>query len=239
MDRKRRLQVERFYRSAQERTPRERSAFLSEVCQGDEELRREIEALLARHTPGDGGLDRPAVVLPDDSTVAPSAVEPCRPDPLAAGTLLAERFRIVRKVGAGGMGSVYEAVDGKLDRRVALKFAKPGHKNRLPPEVRAAREVSHFNVCKVHDLHLASTPLGEMEFLSMELIDGQTLSGYIDRQGPVPRSEAREIARQICAGLAQAHSQGVIHGDLKCGNVMLVRPPRGGIRAAIMDFGLA
>jgi serine/threonine-protein kinase len=105
--------------------------------------------------------------------------------------------------------------------------------------VRAAREVSHFNVCKVHDLHVTSTPLGEMEFLSMEFIDGQTLSEQIDRDGPVPEPEAREIARQICAGLAQAHRQGVIHGDLKPGNILIVRAPRSPIRVVITDFGIA
>src|ERR1039457_3720357 len=102
-----------------------------------------------------------------------------------------------------------------------------------------ALPVSHFNVCKVHDLHVTSTPRGEMEFLSMEFIDGQTLSEQIDRQGPVLEVEAREIARQICAGLAQAHRQGVVHGDLKPGNILIVRAPRSPIRVVITDFGIA
>ena len=157
----------------------------------------------------------------------------------APGTILGERFRIVRAVGHGGMGVVYEAVDQKLDRRVAFKCAKLGHHHRLPPEARAAREVSHFNVCKVHELHSLATPWGEMECLSMEFIDGETLSNRIQRAGPLAGNEARDIARQICAGLGQAHRQGVIHGDLKCGNVMLARSPEGGIRAVITDFGLA
>ena len=75
-----------------------------------------------------------------------------------AGAILSNRFRIIREVGRGGMGIVYEAVDEKLDRRVALKCALTGFSSRMPPEVRAAREVSHLNVCKVHDLHVASTP---------------------------------------------------------------------------------
>ena len=157
----------------------------------------------------------------------------------SAGTLFADRFRVVREIGAGGMGVVYEARDEKLDRRVALKCAKPGHRNLLPPEVRAAREVSHFNVCKVHDIHLMPTPAGEMEFLSMEFIEGETLSSRIRRSGPLHAAEAKDVARQICAGLAQAHSQGVIHGDLKCGNVLLAKTKEGGLRAVITDFGLA
>ena len=157
----------------------------------------------------------------------------------SAGSLFADRFRLVREIGAGGMGVVYEARDEKLDRRVALKCAKPGHRNLLPPEVRAAREVSHFNVCKVHDIHLMPTPAGDMEFLSMEFIEGETLSGRIRRAWPLPAAEAKEIAQQICAGLAQAHSQGVIHGDLKSGNVLLAKTKGGGLRAVITDFGLA
>ena len=155
------------------------------------------------------------------------------------GELLAERFRIVHEVGQGGMGIVYEAMDLQLDRRVALKCAKSGHGNRLPPEARAAREVSHFNVCKVHDLHKVVTEFGDLDFLSMEFVDGETLSQRMNREGPLPGREAREIALQICSGLAQAHRQGVIHGDLKCSNVILARSPEGGVRAVITDFGLA
>ena len=160
-------------------------------------------------------------------------------DPFCPGNLLIDRFRIKREIGSGGMGMVYEAMDEKLDRRVALKSARPGYRDRLPPEVRAARDVSHFNVCKVHDLHLATTAEGDVEFVSMEFIDGPTLSDRISREGPVPEIEAREIARQICAGLAQAHRQGVVHADLKCANIILSQSSESGIRAVITDFGLA
>jgi serine/threonine protein kinase len=155
------------------------------------------------------------------------------------GTLLGERFRIVRAVGQGGMGIVYEAMDLQLDRPVALKCAKAGHRSRLPPEARAAREVSHFNVCKVYDLHMVTTEFGDQDFISMEFIDGETLSQRLQREGSVPTTEALEIALQICSGLEQAHRQGVIHGDLKCSNIILARAPEGGIRSVITDFGLA
>ena len=154
------------------------------------------------------------------------------------GTVLGERFRIVRAVGAGGMGIVYEAVDLKLDRPVALKCALPGHRYRLTPEARAAREVSHFNVCKVHELHTFSTPDGELDCLSMEFVEGPTLQRRVD-SGVLPAAEALEIARQISAGVGQAHRQGVVHGDLKCGNVILGRAPDGRLRAVVTDFGLA
>jgi serine/threonine-protein kinase len=242
MEQQRWRQIEQLYHSARERDTGQRPAYLSEVCGGDEDLRREIESLLAQDASRDCVLDRPAAELVGDSTAslfAAADLSPDRLDPFVPGTLLGGRFRIIRAAGSGGMGLVYEAFDEKLNQRVALKGAKPGYGDHLPPEARAAREVSHFNVCKVHDLHVVSTPLEEMEFLSMEFIDGQTLSEQIDRDGPVPEPEAREIARQICAGLAQAHRQGVIHGDLKPGNVLIVRAPRSPIRAVITDFGIA
>lgn len=159
--------------------------------------------------------------------------------PFEPGDLVAERFRIVKELGRGGMGVVYAAYDERLSRRVALKCARDGFGHWLPPEVRAAREVSHFNVCKVHDLHSTGGDRTEVEFLTMELIEGETLSERIRRAGPIELPETRDIARQICAGLAEAHRQGVIHGDLKCGNILLTETPEGATRAVITDFGLA
>jgi tetratricopeptide (TPR) repeat protein len=160
-------------------------------------------------------------------------------DPFGPGSVVGGRFRILRKIGYGGMGIVFEAVDEKLERRVALKCARPGHRYRLPPEARAAREVSHPNVCRVYDLHTVPAQGGEVDFISMEFIEGQTLSERLRASGPVPDPEAREIAGQICQGLAQAHRQGVIHGDLKCSNILLATAPDGSVRAVITDFGLA
>src|SRR6476660_3548082 len=243
MDPGRRREIDQLYLSALEREPNLRGAFLAEACHDDAELRREIESLLVRRASRDSALNGPLVCLLGNTTLDPipagSESGQCRNHPFPPGSLLAERFRIVRVVGSGGMGLVYEAIDAKLDRRVALKCAKPGYGDRLPPEVRAAREVSHFNVCKVHDLHAASTAFGEIEFVSMEFIEGQTLADRISRGGPLPEAEARSIARQLCDGLAQAHRQEVIHGDLKCGNVILAPMPRKDVRAVITDFGLA
>jgi serine/threonine protein kinase len=206
--------------------PEERTARLQALCP-DPALCEEARVYIEWEERMGGFLLDPLIQRPASEQIFP------------AGYALGERFRIIRKVGQGGMGIVFEAMDRELDRRVALKCATPGHRNRLPPEARAAREVSHFNVCKVHDLHKASTDFGEMDFLSMEFIEGETLSQRIDRDGPLPKREAREIALQICSGLAQAHRQGVIHGDLKCGNIILARAPEGGMRAVITDFGLA
>src|SRR5580704_9047997 len=154
------------------------------------------------------------------------------------GALLADRFRIVREVARGGMGIVYEAEDEKLSRRIALKCAKSGFNKRLPPEVRHASEIGHTNVCKIFEIHTASTRGGEIDFLTMEFLDGETLAARLSR-GRLPEAEARAIARQICAGLAEAHRNRVVHGDLKSNNVILTEDADGGVRAVITDFGLA
>jgi serine/threonine protein kinase len=217
--------------SALERPPGEREQFLRAACTSgslydDARLRVEWEERM-------GGFLREAFVSWSD--VADETPEPAF-DP---GIVLDGRFRVARKVGQGGMGLVYEAFDEKLGRSVAVKCARLGFQHRLPPEARTAREVSHFNVCKVYDIHTAATPQGEIEFLSMEFVEGETLSDYLKRKGRLPHAEVLDIARQICAGLGQAHRQGVIHGDLKGGNIILARTAEGKLRPVIMDFGLA
>ena len=154
------------------------------------------------------------------------------------GALLADRFRIVREVARGGMGIVYEAQDEKLGRRIALKCAKSGFRKRLPPEVRHASQIAHPNVCKIFEIHTASTTSGAIDFLTMEFLDGETLAARLSR-GKLPPAEARDIGRQICAGLAEAHRNRVVHGDLKSNNVILTVDADGGVRAVITDFGLA
>jgi len=151
--------------------------------------------------------------------------------------MLAGRYRIVSLLGRGGMGEVYRADDLKLGQPVALKFLPEGLERdpqrlqRFLNEVRVALRVSHPNVCRVYDI-------GEFEghhYLSMEYVDGEDLSSLLRRIDRFPRDKAGQAARQLCAGLAAAHDQGVLHRDLKPANVMI--DGRG--RVKITDFGLA
>jgi len=152
--------------------------------------------------------------------------------------LLDNRFRIVREVAQGGMGVVYEAQDEKLQRRIALKCAKAGFGNELPPEVRHATEVSHPNVCKIYEIHTATIRQQMVDFITMEFLEGEMLSTRLKR-GLIARPESFVIARQLAAGVAEAHRNGVIHGDIKSNNVILTKAADGSPRAVITDFGLA
>src|SRR5262245_40320462 len=153
------------------------------------------------------------------------------------GTVLGHRYRLVAPLGRGGMGEVYRADDIKLGQTVALKFLPralerdPERLTLLLGEVRLARQVSHPNVCRVWDA-------GESEglhFIAMEYVDGEDLGSLLRRIGRLPEDRAVQVAREMCAGLAAVHDQGLLHRDLKPSNVML--DGRGRVR--ITDFGLA
>lgn len=153
------------------------------------------------------------------------------------GQVIADRYRMIDRIGKGGMGEVYRADDLKLGVRVALKFLPASRVHdadwlrRMHHEVRISREVSHPNVCRVFDITEAE---GE-HFISMECVEGDDLDNLLRRIGQIPRTKALEISRQICEGLAAAHDKGVLHRDLKPANIMLDN--QGSIR--IMDFGIA
>ena len=153
------------------------------------------------------------------------------------GTLLGGRYRIIERLGRGGMGEIYRADDLKLAQPVALKFLPtdvdkdPARLTQLHTEVRMARQVSHPNVCRVYDID-------EIEghtFISMEYVDGEDFASLLRRIGRFPEDRALTISHQVCAGLAAIHERGVTHRDLKPANVML----DGLGKVRITDFGLA
>ena len=147
------------------------------------------------------------------------------------------RYRVVEKLGHGGMGVVYKARDIRLERFVALKFLgaavseNEAVRQRFMQEARAASALDHPNICTIYGIE--DTDEGEM-FIAMACYDGENLSRRLDR-GPMSMKEAVATAIQIGQGLAKAHEYGIVHRDVKPGNVMLTRD--GGVK--LLDFGLA
>src|ERR1700736_4984368 len=166
------------------------------------------------------------------------------PPPISHGSVINDRYEIRQSLGKGGMGEVFLAYDRTTQQPVALKIVReearmPGDDEALRQELLLARSVSHPNVCRVHDL--ASSPYGPI--LVMEYITGQTLHTHIRRkkaQGGYTADEFRRIAHDVASGVAAIHAQGLVHGDLKPGNVMVTADTDGGLgKAIVLDFGFA
>jgi tetratricopeptide (TPR) repeat protein len=193
-----------------------RSAFVLEACAGDAELRQEVESLLTFHD--------------DDHQVASEVPK----TEFTPGTVFAGRYRMLRRIGRGGMGDVWEADDLVLETPVALKLidsTDAAARERILREVRLARQITHPAVCRVFDVGDADGVI----FFSMELVRGEDLAALLRRVGRLPSEKVVDIARQLCAGLASAHAQGVIHRDLKPANILI--DDDGLVR--ITDFGIA
>src|SRR5437763_14522066 len=205
----------------------QRRSFLQVACHDDAELYQEAAETLEWEERMGNFLLEPLLVFKDLER------------PFHPGEVISERFEIVREMGEGGMGVLYEAHDRKRNQRIAIKSAKTGFRRLLTPELQSALQVRHPNICLVNEIHTATTPHGEVDFLTMEFLDGETLSARLSAEGAIGQHDGLEIARQLVAGLAEAHRSGVIHKDLKSSNVILSRSEEGTLRAVITDFGLA
>lgn len=209
--------------------PEDRDGFVKEVCGKDSEMIAELRRRVAWEVKLKGFLSSPFI-------------SPERMDrPFAAGESAGGDFEIVRECGEGGMGIVYEARHLRLNHRVALKCPRFEFRRRLSPEAVHALSVTHPNVCRVHNLHTAPTPTGDVDFLSMEFLDGETLAAFLPKAPKrwLETKDGKTVARQLCEGLDAIHKQGIVHCDLKATNVMLSSDRGGNRRAVIMDFGIA
>jgi serine/threonine protein kinase/Flp pilus assembly protein TadD len=230
-------QLKPLYHAALELPKEDRASFVARECRGDDTLMQELSGLLRNSDEPADTLDTPFVNL--------TALLPKIRRTLAQGELILNRFQIVRLVGGGGMGDVYEAIDLELGR-IALKTIKPEIADdphilsQFKKEAQLARKVSGPHVCRIHELFVVPSDgqSATTAFLTMEFLDGITLAEKIQQTGALPWKEGRAIALQICSGLRAIHEAGMIHRDLKSRNIMLASR-NGADCAVVMDFGLA
>src|SRR6266567_926971 len=180
MDSERWRRVEQLYHSAMEQPPRDRRKFLAKRCEGDADLQHQVEILLAQSGPTDDLIDRRAWQSATELTRGQTILEP--------GVRLGP-YEIVARVGQGGMGIVYRAIDTRLDRVVAIKVSAAQFSARSEREARAISALNHPNICTLHDVG--------PDFLVMELVEGETLAERIGRAGPFPVKEALGISLQV------------------------------------------
>jgi serine/threonine protein kinase len=235
--------VKKIFEAAVEEAPEARAAFIHNACAGDPELESGVAKLLAATEGAGSFLKTPAIrTSPShDGSAFP-------PAPLEAGTIISGRFRIIRLIGQGGMGQVYEVFDTELKERIALKTIRPDLSAdphvlaRFRREVQLTRHITHPNVCRTFDIDRDEFQVNgatcQVNFLTMELLEGETLASLLGRRGRLPVDEALPLIRQMVAALGAAHSAGVVHRDFKPANVPLV-PSGNGFRVAVTDFGLA
>jgi hypothetical protein len=226
VDREHFKEVREIFEAALQITPPERQAYIDKACGGDAALLNDVSDLLKAHGDLNPLLRTGAVPIP--ALVRDLLLEP--------GCVLGGRFEIVRLLGRGGMGQVYEANDRLLRRTVALKLLPteqaddPHFRQRLHREARALAALKHPNICAVHDVGRYDG----QDVLVIEYLEGETLAARVRRTGRISLTEMVQIAVDICKALQYAHSRGVIHRDLKPANIMLTSE---GVK--LLDFGIA
>lgn len=208
--------------------PAEREQYLLRHCGADAALRLRVEGML--RADADSGGDHEAQEAEESA--------------FRAGLVLANRFTILRSIGSGGMGEVFEAQDRKLGEKVAIKAVHPElvadkrFRERFRREIQLARQVAHPNICRIHDL-VDDDSHPDCVAFTMELVEGHTLADHLKQKGSLTPDEALPLIRQICHALSALHQEGIVHRDLKPGNIILANGKSGAYTVKLTDFGLA
>jgi serine/threonine protein kinase len=214
--------------AASELPGEERTTFLDKACDGDDAMRSEVESLLASDQQTESCFEVPAF------GIAAELIAGDRPESMIGREV--DVFKIVDSLGAGGMGEVYLAWDTHLDRKVALKFLPAyltndkGSVRRFELEARAASALNHPNIITVYEIGQSRS----WHFIATEFVAGETLRHRLTGRR-MTVAEVLDVAIQACTALAAAHQAGVVHRDIKPGNIML--RPDGLVK--VLDFGLA
>ena len=239
MDATRWDELETIFGQALALPPDQRTTFLDKACKGDASLRSELDSLLDHYDQAPGYFDNLADVVPVPALQFIKNLDAVRndPDPYQIKGTTISHYRVLEKLGVGGMGVVYRAEDTQLDRIAALKFLPPHlhaddqAKARFIAEAKAASALDHPNICTIYEI--GETDTAQL-FIAMACYDGQTLKEKINN-GTLGLEETLEIAQQMARGLSKAHGGGIVHRDIKPANVIVTHD---GV-VKILDFGLA
>ena len=238
METERWQRIESIYHAALDRDRSLRTEFVRQACGEDEPLRQEIESLLAESDGEESFLEMPALHVAA-KVLASSAVAAGETAIAGSHPAVIGRYRVIRLLGEGGMGTVYEAEQEDPRRIVALKVIRPGlataeRLRRFRHESQALGRLQHPGIAQIYDAGTADTGFGPQPYFAMELVHGEPLDRYVEKH-PLNTREKLALMARICDAVHHAHQRGLIHRDLKPGNILIDETGQ----PKILDFGVA